>query len=50
MENKILEYLENLLECNKTLLNLSKDNKNFKRFEIQIELLEKIIFEIKNNI
>lgn len=51
METKILNYLENLLECNKTLLPLSSyDNKSSERLEIQIDLLEEIIFEIKNNI
>jgi hypothetical protein len=48
MENKILEYLETLLISKQ---NLSEIVKNLEtRMEIEMEFLEEIIFEIKNNI
>lgn len=51
METKILEYLENLLECEENLLSLNCYNDRDKEhLEIRINLLEEIIHEIKNNI
>jgi len=48
MENKILEYLETLLISKQNLLEIVKNLE--KRMEIEMEFLEEIIFEIKNNI
>jgi len=48
MENKILEYLENLLTSKKNILEVGC--KWEQRLENEIDLLEEIIFEIKNNI
>jgi hypothetical protein len=58
MENKILEYLETILICKQNLSeivkNLEKRTESVKnlekRTEIEMEFLEEIIFEIKNNI
>jgi hypothetical protein len=48
MENKILEYLETLLISKQNLLESVKNLE--KRMGVEIDLLEEIIFEIKNNI
>jgi len=51
MENKILNYLQHLLECEKNLLFLNCYNdKDKDHLQIRINLLEEIIHEIKNNI
>lgn len=50
MENKILEYLENLLEDKNFELSLEKDIYQNLVIEGQVNILEEIIFEIKNNI
>jgi hypothetical protein len=52
MENKILEYLEIILFSKQNILqlNLNFELKSKQQLLNEIDLLEEIIFEIKNNI
>jgi hypothetical protein len=52
MENKILEYLEIILFSKQNILqlNLNFELESKQQLLNEIDLLEEIIFEIKNNI